>query len=77
MDSLYAASLSSNTFFLKDMKGNIYMVAISAPITQTINTKSNIQEVTVSIPWEEIGSMKNIVLIQTPDDENWNNPRQN
>lgn len=77
MDSLYAASLSSNTFFLKDMKGNIYMVAISAPITQTINTKSNIQEVTVSIPWEEIGSMKNIVLIQTPDDENWDNPKQN
>ena len=77
MDSLYVASLSRNTFFLKDTKGNIYKVAISAPITQTINTKTNVQEVTVSIPWEEIGTMKNVALIQTSEDANWNNSKQN
>lgn len=77
MDSLYGASLSRNTFFLKDTKGNIYKVAISAPITQTINTKTNVQEVTVSIPWEEIGTMKNVALIQTSEDANWNNSKQN
>lgn len=71
MEDLYNISASENTFFLKDMKGNLYMVAVSNPITQTINTKSFVQEVTVSIPWEEVGSTEGISIIQTPNDPNW------
>lgn len=67
MESLYALSQSENTLFLKDMKGNLYMISISGAITQTINTKSAFQEVTVSIPWEEVGPTDGISIIQTID----------
>lgn len=77
MESLYNASASQNTFFLKDLKGNMYMVAISAPITQTINNKSTVQEVSVSLNWEEVGSMEGISVIQLPSDEGWDNLMQN
>ena len=73
MDALFEASQSKNTFFLKDTKGNLYNVHISAPISQTVNTKSALQEVLVSVPWEEIGDASDIALIQTPLDEGWNN----
>ena len=73
MERLYDISNSLNTFFLKDMKGNLYMVSIANAITQTINTKSSVQEVTVSIPWEETGSAVGVSIIQTPDDSGWGN----
>ena len=69
MDELKQASLSTNTFFLKDMKGNLYMVGISGPITQTVNTKSKVQEVTISVPWEEVGDASNVSLIQYVTDD--------
>lgn len=68
MDDLYQASLSLNTFFLKDIKGNLYMVAISAPITQTIELKSQVQQVKISLPWEEVGDASNIAIVQLPTD---------
>ena len=71
MDALYEASASTNTFFLKDMKGNVYMVAISGPITQTINTKTKYQQVTVSVPWEEVGDATGLSIIQLPTDAGW------
>ena len=71
MENLYALSECNNPLFLKDMKGNIYMVTVSGAITQTINTKSAYQEVKVSIPWEEIGSADDVSLIQIPTDEGW------
>ena len=73
MEALFEASRSQNSFFLKDMKGNLYHVHIAAPIVQTVNTKSSLQEVSVSIPWEEIGNADGISLIQTPLDPGWNN----
>lgn len=71
MDNLYALSECKNTLFLKDMKGNLYMVAISGAITQTINNKSAAHEVRVSIPWEEVGSAEDVSIIQLPTDEGW------
>nr|DAF90882.1 MAG TPA: hypothetical protein [Siphoviridae sp. ctnMR5] len=71
MEELFKASLSKNTFFLKDMKGNLYMVAISKPISQTINTKALVQQVTISLSWEEIGDATDVSLIQLPTDANW------
>lgn len=71
MEELFKASLSKNTFFIKDMKGNLYMVAISKPISQTINTKASVQQVTISLSWEEIGDATDVSLIQLPTDANW------
>ena len=71
MENLYALSKCNNPLFLKDMKGNLYMVTVSGPITQTIHTKSKYQEVKVSIPWEEIGPADGVSIIQLPTDEGW------
>ena len=71
MQALFNLSKSENTLFLKDMKGNISMIAISSPITQTVNTKSFKQETTISLPWEEIGSCEGISIIQTSNDIGW------
>lgn len=71
MENLYALSECNNPLFLKDMKGNLYMVTVSNAIIQTINGKSAYQEVKVSIPWEEIGSAKDVSIIQVPTDEGW------
>lgn len=67
MENLYALSQCKNPLFLKDMKGNFYMVSVSGAITQTINVKSTAQEVKMSLPWEEVGSTKNVVIIKTSD----------
>ena len=29
------------------------------------------QEITISVPWEEVGDANNVSLIQLPDDEGW------
>lgn len=71
-NALYALSTSANALFLKDMKGNLYRIAISGAITQTVNVKSNAMETTISIPWEEIGSADGVSLIQLPSDMGWN-----
>lgn len=71
MEELFAASASRNQFFLKDMKGNLYMIRISAPVTQTIDEKSTAQHVTVSLSWEEIGDCTGVSLIQLPTDDGW------
>lgn len=71
MDDLWAASTSNNVFFLKDMKGSLHMVHISSPIVQTVNTKSTVQQVSVSVPWEEVGDASSVSLIQLPTDAGW------
>ena len=71
MNDLFDLSNTEKTLFLKDMKGNLYMVHTSDPITQTINTNSGKQEVTINLPWEEIGDTTGLALIQLPTDEGW------
>lgn len=71
MDALFELSHSTSTLFLKDMKGNLYMVHTAGAITQSINTTSGVQQVTVSIPWQEIGDATGIALIQSPQDTSW------
>lgn len=71
MEALYSISLSTNTFFIKDMKGNVYMIGVADAITQTINTKTAVQQVSVSIPWQETGSAEDAVIVQLPTDEGW------
>lgn len=71
MDALYELSLSQNHIFLKDTKGNLYEVHTSAPITMTIDTASRVQEVSVTVPWQEVADASDAVIIQTSDDEGW------
>ena len=71
MDELYALSQTSDTLFLKDMKGNVYMITVAGPITQQINDKTQPLEVTVSIPWEEIGDARGLAIIQYQDSAAW------
>lgn len=73
MEKLFAISSGAKTFFLKDAKGNLYMVGISAPVTQTITVGSERKQVIASISWEEIGDASEAVLIQTPADDGWAN----
>lgn len=58
MDALFALSESVNPLFYRDMKGNLYMVRLSGPITQTINNQTGVLEVSVSVPWVEAGDAK-------------------
>lgn len=69
-EKLFNISASQNTFFLKDLKGNLYMVGIASPVSQTINNGVSL-EVSVSISWEEVGDAKNVSIIQLPTDEGW------
>ena len=55
MDALFALSESVNPLFYRDMKGNLYMVRLAGPITQTINNRTGVLEVSVSVPWVEVG----------------------
>lgn len=55
MDALYALSESINPLFYRDMKGNLYMVRLAGPITQTIDNNSASLPVSVSVPWVEVG----------------------
>lgn len=71
MDALYELSLSQNHIFLKDTKGNIYEVHTSAPISMAIDTASRCQEVSVSVPWQEVADATDAVIIQTPLDAEW------
>lgn len=73
MELLFSVSESENTFFLRDVKGNLYMVHTNGPITQSMSTKSYFNEVTISLPWVEVGDASNVSIIQTPEDEGWEN----
>lgn len=63
MDELYSISESANTFFLKDTKGNFYEIAISAPVRQTLNLSSVVQQTTVNVAWEEVGDSKGLSVV--------------
>lgn len=67
MKRLYKISLSQNVFFLRDIKGNLYMVHTQSPITQTISENTPQKAVTISLPWVEIGSANNIALTSTAE----------
>lgn len=71
MSELRGLSTTTNTLFLKDKKGQIWMVDVGA-VTLTATQKTREMQVTISLPWTEIGDAENVSIIQTPDDEAWN-----
>lgn len=62
MDRLFDLSTSVNPLFYRDMKGNLYMVRLSGPITQTINNQTGVLEVSVSVPWVEVGDASDVKI---------------
>lgn len=64
MQELYNISHSQNTFFLRDMKGNMYMVKPNGAISQKINDKSGLLEMTISFPWVEVGDASKAVILK-------------
>lgn len=75
MDELNALSTTANTLFLKDMKGHLWMVDVGT-VQMTATQKTREMQVTISLPWTEIGDASDVSIIQTPDDEGWNNDAQ-
>lgn len=63
MEKLYALSHSLNALFLRDMKGNLYMVKLSGPVSQTINNQTGMLSVMVSVPWIEVGDAGDVKII--------------
>ena len=64
MDEIFALSQSRSTFFLKDPKGNLYIVHISAPITSSPAWGTPTMQTTFSLPWEEIGDASKYSVIE-------------
>lgn len=62
MDALFALSGSVNPLFYRDMKGNLYMVRLAGPISQTVNNVSGMLEVSVSVPWVEVGDAGDVKI---------------
>lgn len=63
-DAIRALSVSKNQLFLRSRRGDFLRIAISGEITTTINDNSLEQEVTVSIPWVEVGPVDGAVVEQ-------------
>lgn len=63
-DAIRALSVSRNQLFIRSRRGDFLRVAISGEIATTINDGSLEQEVTVSIPWVEIGPVDGAVVEQ-------------
>lgn len=70
-EELMRASVSNNAFFLRDPKGNIYMVSVSAPIVTSYDRKNPKLPLTFEIPFEEIGDARRVSVIQQQTDEGW------
>lgn len=73
---LFQLSTLPYQLFLRDLKGNMRMVKITAPISMTVNTKQTQLSTTISIQWTEIDNADDVTVIQTPDDYGWNNDNQ-
>ena len=72
MDELNSLSTTQNTLFLRDMKGHLWMIDVGT-VQQTATQKTLQMQVTISLPWTEIGSAEGVSIIQTPEDAGWNN----
>ena len=76
MDELNALSTTPYVLFLKDMKGHIRMVSTGGAIQQTPEQKTLEMQVTISLPWTEIGDADKFSVIQVPTDAGWNKDQQ-
>lgn len=63
LDALSAFTASTRKKYLKDYKGHIWQVEISAPMQETAwDNYGGIDPYEVSIPWTECGSTKGVII---------------
>lgn len=72
MEELYALSNSTLTKFLKNRKGELIQVEVSAPITMEIQDKFAEQPARISLPWAEVGNADDANIILENTDPYWN-----
>lgn len=70
MAELNGLSTTDYTLFLRDMKGHIWMIDVGT-VQQTVKYGTREMQVTISLPWTEIGNAEDVSIIQTPEDEGW------
>ena len=70
MKELSDLSTTDSTLFLRDLKGHLWMIDVGA-VQQTVKYGTREMQVTISLPWTEIGDASDVSIIQTPDDEGW------
>lgn len=76
MDELNELSTSQYTLFLKDMKGHLYMISTSGAIQQTPTQKTREMQVSISVPWVEIGNAEYATILQLPTDDGWDSDEE-
>lgn len=61
-DAIYNLSVTSNTLFLKDRKGSLWMIRPSGEITMDVMDETREQALTVQFPWVEIGDVSGLPI---------------
>lgn len=61
-DAIRALSASENTLFLRSRRGDLFKVAVAGEISMTTEDNSPKQQVSVSIPWVEIGPVDGSIV---------------
>lgn len=68
MNRLKALTSDTRAKFLKDRKGNIWMVKLSAPINEQMMDEYVEQAVTITFTWMEVGSMEGRSIVSGPNE---------
>lgn len=64
-DAIYALSTTQNALFLKNRKGDLYHIRVSAATTMQTDDPTKEQIQTMALTWAEIGSAENVSLYAT------------
>lgn len=62
-DAIYDLSLTTDTLFLKNRKGDLMQIVISGPVMMETNDASASQAQKVSLPWAEVASAEDVSII--------------
>ena len=62
-DMIYALSLTENTLFLKNRKGDLWKIALTGEVSMETEDNSRQQAQTVTLSWAEIGSADGVVIL--------------
>ena len=68
VDEIMDLSTRDTVKFLRDRKGNLRMIEISAPIVKTTQDRFAEQPVSVEIPWVEVADAKGCQIVSMLDD---------
>lgn len=64
-DAIYNLSLTTNTLFLKNRKGDLLQIRPSGEISMETMDNTRQQALTVSFPWVEVGDASNVAIYGT------------